>query len=253
MLLCSQLLGPETLNPVTSQRSESSGARAAKVLPEPRWTPELHPLGDASVQRGWIWPIAGGTSIGSGLETKPLPPHHRPALLLPPLPGLASPPTLCGQGQDRRRDATSPWPCHSSGSATGIVPIGRWPGGEQEFGMTPPRLNHCLLSLCRTQREGNLSSRRCPRPVPAAPHPAPGHGLCRAVLRSPRPAALSLQWLCRGVPAVGSLPWRCQGPSPPRDSVSRWEWPACPAGSRSCVNPLLAATDQTHSSSLGAL
>lgn len=199
MLLRSQLLGTEMLTPVTSQRSESSGARAAKVLPEPRWTPELHPLGDARgrVQRGWIRLIAGGTSVGSGLETKPLPPRHRPALLLPPLPGLASPPTLCGQGQDRRRDATSPWPCHSSGSATRIVPIGRWPGGEQEFGMTPPRLNHCLLSLCRTQQEGNLSSRWCPHPVPAAPHSAPGPGLSRAVLPG---------CPCGGS-AVGSLPW----------------------------------------------
>lgn len=92
-----------------------------------------------------------------------------------------------------------------------------WPGGEQEFGMTPLHLNHCLLSLAPHPARGEPL---CPpsqhHPVlhpqpftqPQRP-PSPPLRQCQAAPCSPSPGTAGWQsrppwWLCHRLPAVGT-------------------------------------------------
>lgn len=110
--------------------------------------------------------------------------------------------------------------------------------------MTPPHLNHCLLSPAPHPARGEPSA-------PARQH-RPGHpqpltrprGLLsprRGCAGLPRVAKARHSWPAELAPVV-ALPWvphrgHCRVASPPRDSVSRLEWLTCPAGSGSRGEP----------------
>ena len=88
-----------------------------------------------------------------------------------------------------------------------------WPGGEQEFGMTPPHLKHCLLSLVPHPVRGE------PLRPPSQHHPVlhpqpftrprrlPSHplGLSQAAPRSPSPGTA-------GLPSPGTAGWQSWPP-----------------------------------------
>lgn len=96
---------------------------------------------------------------------------------------------LPARGHVEAATASTAPPPGSAQSASG------WPGGEQEFGMTPPHLNHCLLSLTPHPARGE------PLRPPSQHHPilhpqpftrsqrllSPPSGLCRVALCSPSP------------------------------------------------------------------